>query len=99
MTKQLLACAPQVLQQLQADDRRKEEAISLLEKTKRIKDKHLKQERARADQATKTLETALQRSTLLAKLVDPVACMHELRTVLKALLHCASGSRCSIICL
>ena len=59
----------QVLQQMQADDQRKEATIKLLEKAKRLKDKQLKQVQQCADRATETLADAVRQSTNLSQLV------------------------------
>ena len=70
----------QALQQMREDEQRKDATIKLLEKTKRLKDKQLKQAQQCADQATETLAEAVRQSSHLAQLV--VLCFLPLPTYL-----------------
>ena len=88
----------QVLQQMQADEERKNATIKLLEKAKRLKDKQVKQAHQCAERATETLADAVRQSTHLNQLVRMSTLklgvmLHVLvaRSLLFAWLGCATG--------
>ena len=85
--------AEQVLQQLQVEDQRKEAAIKLLEKAKRIKDKQLRQAQQCADRATETLADAVRQSTHLSQLVCPFWWSFRAACQLKQSMSCSTANK------